>query len=71
MFARAIETCGGLEALCVEYYEAVAQMVLDLRPEVVGHIDLLRKNAGLFGPVDTPRARRAASEALEVIREHG
>jgi histidinol-phosphatase (PHP family) len=70
MFTRAIETCGGLEAMCVAYYEAVAQMVVELRPEVVGHLDLVRKNAGPFGPVDTPRVRSAASETLEVIRAH-
>ena len=44
---------GGLEALAVRYYETVAEMIDALRPEVVGHLDLLRKNAGPNAPLDT------------------
>ncbi len=59
---------GGLEALAVRYYETVAEMIDALRPEVVGHLDLLRKNAGPDAPVDTPLIRRAADRALEAAR---
>ncbi|MBX7258686.1 MAG: histidinol-phosphatase [Candidatus Hydrogenedentes bacterium] len=70
-FERAVETAGGLEALALRYYESVAEMVQALRPEVVGHLDLIRKNGHLLGPVETPAIRRAAESTLEVIRECG
>ena len=59
---------GGLEPLAVRYYETVAEMIDSLRPEVVGHLDLLRKNAGSDAPLDTPEIRRAADRALEAAR---
>jgi histidinol-phosphatase (PHP family) len=68
-FERATEACGGLEALAVRYYETVAAMVAALRPDVVGHLDLLRKNAGPDSSLDTPKIRRAADVALAAVRE--
>lgn len=62
---------GGLEALAVQYYEAVAEMVDALRPDVVGHLDLIRRNAPLDAALDTPTIRNAASRALEAVREYG
>ena len=70
-FERALDRAGGLEPLATRYYEAVARMVEALRPEVVGHLDLIRKNGRNYGRVDTPAIRRSAREALEVIRRHG
>ncbi|MFA6240329.1 MAG: histidinol-phosphatase [Candidatus Hydrogenedentales bacterium] len=70
-FERAVEAAGGLEELALRYYESVAEMVLALRPEVVGHLDLIRKNGHLLGPIETPRIRKAAEETLEVVRECG
>lgn len=70
-FERAVDAAGGLEALALRYYESVAQMVEALRPEVVGHLDLIRKNGHLLGSVETPAIRRAAECALEVIRDCG
>lgn len=70
-FEVAMAVAGGLEPLAIHYYETVARMVEALKPEVVGHLDLIRKNAGPYGPVDTPPIRRAALDALEVIRQHG
>lgn len=67
-FERALNWAGGLEALAKRYYEAIARMVEALRPEVVGHLDLVRKNGRHHGPLDTPAIRRSALEALEVIR---
>ena len=69
-FERALDWAGGLEALAQRYYEAVARMVEELQPEVVGHLDLIRKNGRRYGPLDTPGIRRSAREALEVIRRH-
>ncbi|MEJ5250454.1 MAG: histidinol-phosphatase [Chthonomonadetes bacterium] len=70
-FERAMEACGGLEALAVRYYQTVAQMVLALKPEVVAHLDLIRLHGHRFGAVDTPAIRRAAEETLEAIRATG
>lgn len=68
-FDLAFEMQGGLEALCDRYYKAVAAMAGALKPEVFGHVDVIRKRAP--GPCDTPRIRRGAAVALESIRAHG
>ena len=69
-FERALNRAGGLEALAKRYYESVARMIEALRPEVVGHLDLIRKNGRNYGQLDTPAIRRSARQALEVIRRH-
>lgn len=67
-FDRAVEARGGIEPLAVAYYEAVADMVPALRPEVVGHFDLIRLHAGETR-LDTPPIRQAATKALEAVRD--
>lgn len=67
-FAKAVDMHGGLENLGVRYYETVAQMIRDLRPEVVGHLDLIRKNAPSNEAVETPRLRAAAEATLGVAK---
>ncbi len=73
-WARAAEALGGPEMLVVRYYETIAEMVTAVRPEVVGHFDLIKRNAALAGfgdtPLDTPPIRRAAITALEAVRAH-
>ena len=69
-FEEALGLCGGLEALALEYYDAVARMIAALKPEVVGHLDLVRKNGHMYGPLDTPKIRAAAERTLEAAREH-
>ncbi len=73
-WVKAAEALGGPEMLAVCYYETVAEMVTALHPEVVGHLDLIKRNAALAGygdfPLDTPRIRQAATEALEAVRAH-
>lgn len=71
MFDQALESHGGLERLCVSYYRAVAEMVENLRPEVVAHLDLVRKNAPSNESVEVVGIREAARATLDVIREHG
>lgn len=68
--ATAIAGHGGLEALAIAYYRAVAEMVEAMRPEVVAHFDLIRKLAAPFGSVDTRAARGAAERALEAVAAH-
>jgi histidinol-phosphatase (PHP family) len=70
VFEEAMKTEGGLEPLAVRYYNSVTRMVNDIKPEVVGHLDLIRKFGRRYGPVDTPPIRRAAEKTLEAIREH-
>jgi histidinol-phosphatase (PHP family) len=68
-FDAVLGTYPSLDALAVRYYERVSEMVRALRPEVVGHIDVIRKYARPYGPVDTPAIRDAADGALEAIRD--
>lgn len=70
-FHRVLNRFGGLEPLAVRYYELVAEMVRTLRPEVVAHLDLIRRNAPLDAPLDTPPIRCAAEAALEAVRDCG
>ncbi|MCC6794175.1 MAG: histidinol-phosphatase [Candidatus Hydrogenedentes bacterium] len=69
-FEQVLKITGGLESLALEYYESVARMIEALKPEVVGHLDLVRKNGHLYGPLDTPAIRDAAESTLEVARAH-
>jgi len=69
IFDRAVETYGGLEPLAIAYYCKLAEMVATLKPEVVAHLDIIRKNARGRGALDTPAIRAAAAAALEVIRD--
>lgn len=70
-YDEAAAACGGQEALAVRYYEQVAEMVNALKPEVMGHLDVLRKYASPREAVETPRARDAARAALEAMRDQG
>lgn len=70
-FEQAVTDQGTLERLAVRYYETVAEMVEALVPEVVGHLDLLRKYAQSPAELETPAVRRAALGALETIRDRG
>ncbi len=74
-YVIAVEKCGGLENFAVRYYEIVAEMIRDLRPEVVGHLDLIRRNAALAGfdpaALETNRILDAAQSALAAARQHG
>jgi histidinol-phosphatase (PHP family) len=58
---------GGREALHVAYFDAVADLVQTLSPEVVGHLDLVRKFDGP-GAHFGPRAFRHIERALEAVR---
>ena len=61
---------GGPEALHVIWFERLADMVRRLSPDVVGHIDLVRK----FEPADFafgPAALKAAEGLLDAVRTTG
>ena len=69
---HAVESCGGPEALAVRYYETIVEMVEALRPDVIGHLDLIKvrwERAELDAEILTSGAVRSAPErALEAAR---
>lgn len=70
-YDTAVEAAGGLEAFAVRYYDLVTEMIEALQPDVVGHLDLIRKNAPADADLATPAIRKAADRALEAAREAG
>jgi len=69
-FQASVDACGGLEACAIRYYQTLAQMIIDLKPEVVAHFDLMKKLAPSEESVTTPKARTAALDALDQVRQH-
>jgi histidinol-phosphatase (PHP family) len=67
IFQAAIDKAGSLENLAVRYYELMAQMIQALSPPVVGHFDLIRKNAVKIdaSAVETAAVKAAAAHALD------
>lgn len=70
-YKEAIDNAGSLENLVIRYYESVAKMVSGLKPEVTAHFDIIRINAKAIGPVDTPKIKKIAEEALHAVKEAG
>jgi histidinol-phosphatase (PHP family) len=64
------EAKGGMEQLRLKYFDAVKDLVSALRPEVVGHIDLIRKFDGQT-PSFSPQVYRRIDEALEAVKSVG
>jgi histidinol-phosphatase (PHP family) len=64
------ERCGGREALQIRYFEALTELVATLRPEVIGHIDLIRKFDG-EGASFSPAVWPAIEGVLDAAREAG
>ena len=68
--AKMVERFGSRETLQIAYFEALTDLVSQLRPEVVGHIDLIRKFDGetaSFGSEVWPHIERC----LEAVRSVG
>lgn len=64
------EKVGGRARLQARYFDDVADMVRVLKPEVVGHIDLIRKFEGDGASID-PSAWPHLEAALEAVRDCG
>lgn len=64
---QAADAVGGMEALQLRYFDAVADLVKTLSPEVVGHIDLIRKFDG-YEPQFSATVHRRIDVALEAVR---
>jgi histidinol-phosphatase (PHP family) len=63
------ERVGGIQAMQVRYFDQLTELVLRLKPEVVGHIDLIRKFDGPgahFEPVVMQRIE-ATLEAAKTV----
>lgn len=67
---QAAEHCGGREALQRKYFVALADLVTTLRPEVVGHLDLVRKFDGPEAGF-SPAVLAEAERTMEAIRAVG
>ena len=68
--ARVAEEVGGRDALARLYFELVAEMVERLRPEIIGHFDLIRKFEGP-GAGFGRETWRHIERALEAVRSAG
>ncbi|HEX2677262.1 MAG TPA: histidinol-phosphatase [Polyangiales bacterium] len=64
------EKLGGVEEMHVRYFDALAELVTELKPEVVGHIDLIRKFDGET-PAFGKRAWTHLERTLEAVRAAG
>ncbi len=69
--AQAVAQAGSLEAFAVAYYHSVADMLDALRPEVVGHLDVIRKYCARDAALDTPPIQKAVERALDAARAAG
>ena len=66
----AARVVGGKTALQVRYFDALSELIAALKPEIVGHIDLVRKfepEGFAFGP----EATRAIARTLEAAKASG
>jgi histidinol-phosphatase (PHP family) len=61
---------GGREEMQIRYFGAVADLVSQLQPEVVGHIDLIRKFDG-WQPGFSARVHKHITRALEAVKAAG
>lgn len=68
-YREAAARCGDEEALHLFYFRLQAQLIEGARPEVVGHLDLIRKHSRLPSIPDS--VRRAVGENLERIADAG
>jgi len=66
-FERLVAMVGGIDEVAVRYYHNVARLVRELQPEVVGHLDLIRRNAPAGAVLDSPRIAGAVELALEEV----
>jgi histidinol-phosphatase (PHP family) len=68
--AAIAEMLGGREAMQIRYFRALTELVSTLKPEIVGHIDLIRK----FDAPDvvfSPAVMAEIEHVLEAAREAG
>ena len=69
LYRAAVDACGGIEPFLASYYGLVRDMIEELRPEIVAHLDLPKLYAPAGADLATPKVRRAAEKAMEVARK--
>lgn len=69
-WGAAVEACGGLEPFFERYYGLVRDMIDEIRPEVVGHLDLPKLHAPAGTDIATRRIRIAAAGAIEAAKSN-
>lgn len=74
-FQGAINHAGSLEALVIRYYEHVAELATVLKPEVIGHFDLIKKNIIRenldIQVLSRSAVTQAATRALSAVKDAG
>lgn len=72
-FAQCAEVFGGGLNAVKAYYEAVAQCAQSMRPDILGHMDLIRKfnGDGRFFDEESKGYRDMAIEALDAVLDAG
>ena len=68
--AELAEQLGGRDALHLRYFDAVTELVETLRPEIVGHLDLVRKFDGPSASFSAPVMQRI-ERTLEAVAANG
>lgn len=71
-FAEMLKTFGSIDALAHTYYSDVVQMAKDMRPDIIGHIDLITKfNEGFaFFDEAAPVYAACAKDAVLQIKPY-
>ncbi len=64
---------GDAEQMVADYYEAYLQMIEGLKPDLLAHVDLIRKNnaSGLYYDSGASYIRRYEKKIAEAIRDNG
>lgn len=71
MLRCAVDSCGGLEPFFVRYYKQVREMIEELQPDIVGHLDLPKLHAPPGRDLATGPVRAAAEEAIGAALSNG
>jgi histidinol-phosphatase (PHP family) len=67
-FIKIIKDCGGIEPLVTEYYENTLRLIEDLNPEVVGHMDSIKKFGKLHGDMESKKTEGLIVSILEKMK---
>ena len=70
MYDRAADSAGGIDELYLEYFDLQYEMIRRLKPEVVGHFDLIRIfDSGYRERLKKPQVVARMRRNLELIKE--
>ncbi len=69
-YLAAVDACGGVESLLERYYGLVQEMIHEVRPEIVAHLDLPKLHAPAGAALSSTRIRRAAEAVIETAKSY-